>query len=510
MALNPADSPISTDLDAVLDEALDEALDEVLDEALDEALSECAERATRSGAARILSVGLSAGSIDPLAAYAGFATAERFFWGQQARGFSLAARGGVAAIEDPGAVSVADAIAGVGDSIAAVFASVDRVGPADPLFVGGFAFDGRTAGQGEWQAFPAGRMVLPELLLRNRGGETTATCNLRVEPGAGIEALRTRLGAELETLRALSEAGQGAGVYDSEPVSSARGAEYRVVADRAHPVFEAQVASALEAIRAGDLEKVVLARSLQVFNPGRFAIPGFLAQLGALYPHCTVLAVGRDEDTLVAASPELLVSLDQGEVEACALAGSAGRGRSPEEDVELGLALRESKKEQAEHAAVARSIRAALTPWTESLEEPEAPELMRVAGIQHLTTPFRGRLTRERRAASVLDLVAELHPSPAVAGLPRAPALDWIAEREGLARGWYAGPVGWVGAKGEGEFWLALRSALVRNAAPGDGGGESQARLFAGAGLVEGSVPQAELVETRLKLRALLAPLTEI
>jgi len=352
--------------------------------------------------------------------------------------------------------------------------------------------------------------VLPELLLRNRDGESTATFNLRVEPGAAIEALRTRLDAELKILVGLSAAGQEGHLCDPEPGSSTQGAEYRVVADRAHSVFEAQVASALEAIRAGNLEKVVLARSLQVFHPGRFAIPGFLAQLGALYPQCTVFAVGRDEDTLVAASPELLVSLDGGEVEACALAGSAGRGRSPEEDVELGLALRESKKEQAEHAAVARSNRAGLTSWTEDLEEPEAPELMRVAGIQHLATPFRGRLTRERRGASVLDLVAELHPSPAVAGLPREPALDWIAQGEGLSRGWYAGPVGWVGAEGEGEFWLALRSALVHNAAPEAGGGDSQARLFAGAGLVEGSIPQAELVETRLKLRALLAPLTEI
>ena len=484
--------------------------DSLVPAGLDEALAECADRARRSGAARILSVGLSPWAIEPLAAYAGFASAERFYWGQGARGHSIAARGAVAAIEDSVADSVAEAIAGAGRSIAEVFAGIDRVGAADPLFVGGFAFDGRTAGQGEWQAFPAGRMVLPELLLRREDGETRITCNLRVEPEVEVESLRTRLGTELEALRALTPDAVGGTLPDAPVAPSSEGAEYRVVADRAHAVFHGQVESALTAIRAGDLEKVVLARSLEVFHPGRFAIPGFLAQLGAQYPHCTVLAVGRGEDTLVAASPELVVSLEQGDVEACALAGSAGRGRSPEEDAALGQALRESKKEQAEHEAVARSIRAVLSPWTESLEEPEAPQLMRVAGIQHLATPFRGRLVRERLAASVLDLVAELHPSPAVAGLPRAPALDWSAEHEGLARGWYAGPVGWVDADGGGEFWLALRSALIRNAAPDAADAASRARLFAGAGLVEGSVPQAELVETRLKLRALLAPLTEI
>ena len=126
-----------------------------------------------------------------------------------------------------------------------------------------------------------------------------------------------------------------------------------------------------------------------------------------------------------------------------------------------------------------------------------------------LATPLRGRLRGDSDSARVLDLVANLHPTPAVAGLPLAPALEWIDENEGMDRGWYAGPIGWVDARGGGEFWLALRCALVRNA-PRGAAGLSRARLFAGAGLVSGSVPEAELRETRLKLRALLAPLTEI
>ena len=488
--------------------ALSEAVD-LAPGVLAEALENCAARARQTGMARVFALGLPVEDCDPLAAYAEFGAEDRFFWGQRARAFSIAGRGAVLEVESSGGSA---GTVSVSAAIAEHFDSFDRVGEAAPLFVGGFAFDARATGQGDWERFPAGRMVLPELLLRRCGEETRATLCLAVEPGADPQRLLDDLLAQLESVRKLEGLADcpSPGASDALSDPSEAGAEYRVVADRSHRVFHRQVESALADIQAGGLEKVVLARSLEVFHPGRFAIPSFLEQLGSLYPHCTVLACGRGEDTLVAASPELLVSLREGEVEACALAGSAARGRSPEEDAELSRALRESKKEQAEHEAVARTIRAGLTHWTEELEGPEAPELMRVLGIQHLATPFRGRLAAGRRGAGVLDLVASLHPTPAVAGLPRQAALDWIAENEGLARGWYAGPIGWVDAEGGGEFWLALRSALVRNAASGEAGAASRARLFAGAGLVDGSVPQAELVETRLKLRALLAPLTEI
>jgi isochorismate synthase len=206
----------------------------------------------------------------------------------------------------------------------------------------------------------------------------------------------------------------------------------------------------------------------------------------------------------VAASPERLVALSDGVVRNGALAGTAPRGRSPEEDERLGRELRESKKEQAEHAAVAVAVRAALEDVCTPLSGPEAPRLMRIDGLQHLETPFTAHLRPEHAELSVLDLVARLHPTPAVAGLPREAALAWIAAREGLERGWYAGPVGYVDAEGGGEFRVALRSGFVRNRAP------ARAWLYAGAGIVPGSEPESELRETRLKLRALLAPLTEI
>ncbi|MCH2186513.1 isochorismate synthase, partial [Myxococcota bacterium] len=287
-----------------------------------------------------------------------------------------------------------------------------------------------------------------------------------------------------------------------------RGEEYAVVADRAHDVYRGQVAAALRAIAAGDFEKVVLARALDVRHPGRFDVEAFLHSLQAIYPHCTTLAVSHGDDTVVAAAPELLLRRDGGRLETCALAGSARRGRSPEEDDALAEALQGSNKERAEHGAVVRSIRAALEPVCSTLKGPGEPELMRFEGIQHLATPLIGELEKGADGPSVLELTARLHPTAAVGGLPVAEAGRWLTDHEGLARGWYAGPIGWLDAAGNGEWWLALRSGLIRNSK--EPGGISEARLFAGAGVVAGSDPEGELRVTRLKLRALLAPLTEI
>jgi len=220
--------------------------------------------------------------------------------------------------------------------------------------------------------------------------------------------------------------------------------------------------------------------------------------------------VGRGEATWLGASPERLVRLHAADVRTGALAGSAPRGRTPEDDARLGEALRASEKERAEHAAVVQAIRGALDGVCGELDGPETPGLMKIEGIQHLETPLRGQLLPDALPTTgVLELLARLHPTPAVGGLPRLAALDWIRRFEGLERGWYAGPVGFVDASGGGEFWVSLRSGLIRNPeahAPA----AAHARLFGGAGIVQGSVPARELAETRLKLRAMLAPLTEI
>jgi isochorismate synthase len=271
-------------------------------------------------------------------------------------------------------------------------------------------------------------------------------------------------------------------------------------ADRALGVYRGLVEKAVGAIRQGDLEKVVVARSCTVIGAGSFEVARVLRSLRALHPSCVIFALARGPVTFLGATPERLVRLEDGFVHADAVAGSAPRGRSFEEDLRLARGLLESKKDQEEHAVVVRCVLEALARRCNALSAPEAPALLRTDGIQHLKTPIQGRL-RDPSSTAVLDLVADLHPTPAVGGAPREGALTWLRCNEGLDRGWYAGPIGWVDPEGDGEFAVALRSLLLRG---------SEASLFAGAGIVAGSDPDAELAETRLKLRAGLTALLEI
>ncbi|MBW2695999.1 MAG: isochorismate synthase [Deltaproteobacteria bacterium] len=462
---------------------------------------------------------------DPLAVWAAAEGDVRFFWEQPAAERALAATGASFEFTAEGPTRIGDAAIRARQVMARVHVAGEAAPlAAGPLLVGGFAFDDAHAAQGEWSRFPGARLVLPRMLVSRIGEDVYCTLVEAIEPGAaptqGVAALEERSAAvrSFEGMRWVDEGEHESphlgGALGARAGSWPPGAEYRVLADRPHEVFRTQVAEAVACIRDAEFEKVVLARSLEVQHPGRFDLPGFLHRLRGIYPHCTVLAFGDGEDTLLAATPELLVALEGDTVRACALAGSQRRGRTPEEDEALGCELLEDKKNLAEHAAVERALRAVLEDACAGLEAPNHPELMRIEGIQHLATPMRGQLSE---AASpkpdVLDLVDRIHPTPAVAGEPSAASIGWIAEKEGLDRGWYAGPVGWIDRHGGGEFWLALRSGLVRN--PERGSSQratpwARARLYAGVGIVSGSQPDQELRETRIKLRALLAPLTEI
>jgi isochorismate synthase len=495
--------------------------------ALARAIESAGKATAEDGRRHFVSLCAPLAGVDALTAFAAFEGQARFYWEQPTRRLALAARGVVEDVQERGPGRFTQSAA----RIAGCFARLQVVGEdtapgAGPRFVGGFAFGDApeaVAGPSEWGGFPDGRMVLPELMLA-AGPQGAWLCATRtVDPAADTEAelrafeARVIEARELEGMDWQSESG----AEECVSSESGEGAEYRVVADRAHAAYRAGVAAALEQILDAELEKVVLARSLRVEHPGRFALPGFLGRLREIHPSCTIFAVAglasgsgaaADESLLVAASPERLVALEGERVVTGALAGSSPRGRTPEHDAELGRALCESKKDLHEHEAVVRAIHEALAPVCDRLVGPARPDLMRVEGIMHLFTPLEGRLAEppgsDHPAPGVLDLVARLHPTPAVGGLPRPAALTWLADHEGLDRGWYAGPVGVVDRHGGGEFWLALRSGLIHN--PTGAGGVARARLFAGAGIVHGSLPEHELRETRLKLRALLAPLTEI
>jgi isochorismate synthase len=208
-----------------------------------------------------------------------------------------------------------------------------------------------------------------------------------------------------------------------------------------------------------------------------------------------VFAVVRGGRWFLGATPERLVRVRHGEVSAMALAGSAPRGQSPEDDRRFGEALLASAKDRVEHAIVVEMVRHSLSGACDAVSVAEAPALLKVSNVQHLHTPIAARL---RGGSTIFDLIERLHPTPAVGGVPRAAALDWLRRREGLDRGWYAGPIGWIDGRHEGEFAVAIRSALLSR---------DEALLYAGCGIVAGSDPDAEYGESQLKLRAVLAAL---
>jgi isochorismate synthase len=367
---------------------------------------------------------------------------------------------------------------------------------AEPLGFGGFAFDIDREQTTLWQGFPNGLLILPEILIGvTSQTHAIVTVNVLVEPGV---------------------AGKGIDQFQETAAEKLAHAEWRLsrlssVLARPRPDIEMQqlsvrdlqsqsswrgmVLAATAAIQQGAYRKVVLARSVEAQAPEPFAIARVLADLRSRYADAYVFALTRGGYTFLGASPERLACTKGRRVETMALAGSAPRSTLPEQDAWLGEELLQQEKTHDEHAIVVAMIREALAQLTTELYSPEQPQLLKLQNVQHLLTPITGELVK---GAGVLQVVAALHPTPAVAGEPRAAALTAIREFESLDRGWYAGPIGWVGSDGSGEFAVALRSALISG---------RQATLFAGCGIVDGSDPDAEYLESCWKLQVMLQSL---
>jgi menaquinone-specific isochorismate synthase len=249
------------------------------------------------------------------------------------------------------------------------------------------------------------------------------------------------------------------------------------------------VAAATNRIRAGELEKVVLARDVLVWSEAPFDVPLLLTRLARRFPDCFTFSCAG----LVGATPELLVARSGNDVRSVVLAGTIGRGDGAEDD-RLAEGLMSSDKDLEEHRLAVDSVTEPLGRVCSDLKV-EGPLLLRLANAQHLSTRIQGVLERD---ASALELAGLLHPTAAVCGTPRRDAFETIRELEGMDRGRYSGPVGWVDSDGDGEWGIALRCGRFDGA---------RGRLFAGNGIVGASEPEAELEETRVKLRAMMSAL---
>ena len=377
-----------------------------------------------------------------------------------------------------------------GMSAAAVADPTEGLG-SGPIAVGGFAFAPDGGGAPHWAGFAPASLIVPEVALtrraprRNRGdahAEVRLTLAAMAHPDDLAEELMARLERRLAELR-----DEPLPLLDPAPMG-----RYQVASAMPPEHYESAVASAVRLIERGEIEKVVLAREVQVHAPREYDPAAVFGVLREAFPSCFVFCVGRGNATLVAASPELLVRREGHRVSTLALAGSTRRSADPAVDDHLGEQLLRDESYREEHAIVARRIERALRPHAVWVAAAPEPELVRIANIQHLATPIRAQLTAPIEA---LELAGLMHPTPAVGGEPAAPALRLIPALEGLDRGWYSGPVGWTDGTGDGEFCVALRCALLRGGV---------ARCYAGNGIVRDSDPAKELAETEIKLQALL------
>ncbi len=409
------------------------------------------------------------------------AGADGVLW--QHEGFGLAGRGAALRIELPHGLTDAAAVAGVAATLAAIRRGDDVAGPGTGAVALGALPFVRSA---------PGSLVVPRVVIGRRDSEAWFTAISR----AGDRPAAARLAD-----RMVADALAGGGTA-TQPAPS----QFTLTSVMDHDAWGRLVASAVSRIDDGALGKVVLARQVSVTANRPFVTSDVLSRLLALYPACIVFRV----DGFLGASPELLIERRGRHVASHPLAGTIGRSGDLATDEALIAGLLASPKERREHAYVIEDLRRTLGPVCERLDVPAKPTVLELRNVSHLATRLNGVLSAGPepyggqpahpglRVPSALQLVAAVHPTPAVGGTPTREAVAYLGEVEGFDRGRYAGPVGWMDADGDGSWGIGLRSASVN----GD-----HATMYAGAGIVAGSRPDLELQETQLKLQALLAAL---
>jgi menaquinone-specific isochorismate synthase len=460
-------------------------------EALRAFLAQCQAMAAKAGRAQLVSITLEVDALDPLAVLESiFEPGERHFYVERpAESVAVAGAEVVAVFTASGQDRFAACQRFVDETLADTIAVGDLTAPfAGPHFFTAFSFaDEAEAGE----PFEAASVFVPRWQVACAGGRTVAVANLFVELDTPLDALAARLWRARQKFGAFDYAApkfSAPGTRDAIAVSEVGGGEY----------YENAVRAALGQIAAGAYRKVVLARAKELRANAPFHPLQVLNGLRQRYPDCFAFSVanGRGQ-SLIGASPERLLRVRAGMMTTEALAGSAPRGASASEDAALAGGLLHNEKDLAEHACVLDSIVRRLKPLGLELRYPVRPALRRLANVQHLHTPVEAPVVPQVR---VLDVLSRLHPTPAVGGSPREAAVPCIRKLEAFPRGLYAGALGWLNARGEGEFFVGLRSALIDGAT---------ARLYAGAGIVAGSEPAKEKAETELKFDAMQASLLD-
>jgi len=469
-------------------------------------LKQCREAARRARRAQLVSISIRVPSLDPLAVLATiYEAGERHFYAERPSE-NLAIAGAEAVLEfsasGPGRFEAVQDF--VDQTLAAAIIVGGQTLPySGPHFFTAFSFFNEV---GPDAPFGSANVFVPRWQVATRGtGEarsTVAVANLLLAEDSDVEAACEKIWRAHQRFK---EMHKDAAAKDRSATASRKikGAETPIpdlgtdpklkiseLGGTAHYVNA--VRSAVERIGAGEFQKIVLARAKDLHAEEPLHPMEALHRLRARFDQCYSFSLANGAgQSFIGASPERLLRVHGGLLQTEALAGSAPRGATPEEDLTLGEALLGSEKQRHEQRLVLDEIVRHLTPLGLQLEFESVPQLRRLDNVQHLHTPIRAALPVGVRA---LDVLSRLHPTPAVGGVPQAAACAGIRAMENFPRGLYAGALGWVDSRGNAEFFVGLRSALIDGHA---------ARLYAGAGIVGASVPEEELAETELKFAAM-------
>ncbi|WP_394218559.1 isochorismate synthase MenF [Halobacillus trueperi] len=345
--------------------------------------------------------------------------------------------------------------------------------------LGGFSFDPDQEEETPWESFPDSQMTIPAFLLTKVDGETYLTINALIFPEDHHQQIAHQIQDHRDLLLKEGEMSASLPVIDQ-------------TFEVAPEAWKESVKKATEDITAGLMEKVVLARELRVTFKEDVQITAILKALADTQPNSYIFCYESEGDHFIGATPERLAKVEDRELVSTCLAGTVPRGSTEQEDLKLGEELLGDPKNRQEHQFVVEMIKEAVEACSSQVEVPNGPVLYPLRNLQHLYTPVKAVLDQ---GYTLLDVIEKLHPTPALGGMPQQISVEYIRTHETLNRGWYAGPIGWFDAQDNGEFAVAIRSALIQ---------QKEASLFAGCGVVEDSDPEAEYAETAVKLKPMM------
>ena len=335
-------------------------------------------------------------------------------------------------------------------------------------------------------AFPAATIFVPRWQVSSHNGIYTAVANLRVELESDVIAMAQKVWAAYIKFSSFH-------YQKAQPSRASTEGKFETQEVGGEGWYESAAAQGVQKIKSGNYQKIVLARAVDLIGETTFDALNLLNKLRNQYPHCFLCSVANGKgQSFIAVTPERLLRIQNGVLSTEAVAGTAPRGQTAQEDVQFENALLDSEKDLREHELVLETIVKNLEGLGVKPVFPATPKLKKLANVQHLNSPITAKVSA---GIHLLDIVGKLHPTPAVGGTPLEKALDGIKSIENFDRGLYAGTVGWFDHKGEGEFVVSIRSALIDN---------NKARVYAGSGIVEASIPEKERKETDLKIQAIL------